>query len=49
MQKWEYLRLEIHEDYPENELNIHGEQGWELVTITFEGTYYVAFLKRLKS
>lgn len=53
MQRWEYMTLPLPEevdDLPtiwETSLNVHGQQGWELVTIKarMNGVLH-AFLKR---
>ena len=50
MKKWEYKILVRHLDDGidvfESELNELGKEGWEIVSVPVEHTYYTAFLKR---
>ena len=38
MQKWEYMIIHAP---TEAKLNIYGSQGWELVAIDSDGTFYL--------
>ncbi|MBP3035286.1 DUF4177 domain-containing protein [Arthrobacter sp. zg-ZUI100] len=51
MSKWEYFITPLPLHTPGAVLNMHGEEGWELVQITPapNGTGAVAYLKREKS
>jgi hypothetical protein len=47
MQKWEYKKTDSLE---EDDLNVLGEQGWELVAIeNYEGEAWYMYFKRPKS
>jgi len=46
MQKWEY---KIVAKATEAEINRLGEEGWELISVTENITYYTFFFKRPKS
>lgn len=51
MQKWEYKSLETYHVVPEKSLNELGEQGWELVAVTYGdmADRYTYVFKRPKS
>ena len=46
MQKWEY-KIVTRAD--ESEINLLGEQGWELVSVTENLSYFTFVFKRPKS
>jgi len=45
MKKWEYLRIKYDEFPTEKTLNIHGDAGWELVSLV-EKYNVMAYFKR---
>jgi hypothetical protein len=48
MQKWEYKVVRDFADEKEmlNELEIDGDEGWELVSVTMTGIYPTLYFKR---
>lgn len=48
MQKWEYEYIDVQADWLSEELNTHGNQGWELVAVQKILAGFLLFFKRPK-